>query len=172
MGRTLLVAVVFGLLIVLFALTRVFWLNALLLFAAGACMVMVFAMLSSLVQLNAPNEMRGRVMSIYMVAFRGGMPLGSLAAGWMATLDRRPVGADGQRRALNGRGGMVPAQEPRREGTVDEWPMRFWSATVLFRLITAPGLLAQQDTQAERTGSESERADTGRVRSDGAATDR
>ena len=41
-------------------------------------MVMVFAMLSSLVQLNAPNEMRGRVMSIYMVAFRGGMPLGSL----------------------------------------------------------------------------------------------
>jgi predicted MFS family arabinose efflux permease len=46
---------------------------------------MVFAMLSSLVQLNAPNEMRGRVMSIYMVAFRGGMPLGSLVGGWIAT---------------------------------------------------------------------------------------
>jgi predicted MFS family arabinose efflux permease len=29
--------------------------------------------------------MRGRVMSIYMVAFRGGMPLGSLAGGWLAT---------------------------------------------------------------------------------------
>ena len=56
-----------------------------LLFGAGACMVMVFAMLSSLVQLNAPNEMRGRVMSIYMVAFRGGMPLGSLVAGYAAT---------------------------------------------------------------------------------------
>ena len=63
-----------------------FWLNAALLFAAGACMVMVFATLSSLVQLNAPNEMRGRVMSLYMVAFRGGMPLGSLVAGWLATL--------------------------------------------------------------------------------------
>jgi predicted MFS family arabinose efflux permease len=49
-------------------------------------MVMVFAMLSSLVQLIAPNEMRGRVVSIYMVAFRGGMPLGSLAAGYAATL--------------------------------------------------------------------------------------
>jgi predicted MFS family arabinose efflux permease len=49
-------------------------------------MVMVFATLSSLVQLNAPNEMRGRVMSLYMVAFRGGMPLGSLVGGWMATL--------------------------------------------------------------------------------------
>ncbi len=32
----------------------------------------------------APNEMRGRVMSIYMLAFRGGMPLGSLVSGWFA----------------------------------------------------------------------------------------
>jgi MFS family permease len=48
-------------------------------------------MLSSLVQLNAPNEMRGRVMSIYMVAFRGGMPLGSLAAGWLATSVSTPI---------------------------------------------------------------------------------
>jgi MFS family permease len=43
------------------------------------------------VQLNAPNEMRGRVMSIYMVAFRGGMPIGSLAAGWLATLTSAPA---------------------------------------------------------------------------------
>jgi MFS family permease len=87
MGRTvLLIQIVFGALMVLFALTRYFWLNVALLFAAGACMVMVFATLSSLVQLNAPNEMRGRVMSLYMVAFRGGMPLGSLAGGWLATL--------------------------------------------------------------------------------------
>jgi predicted MFS family arabinose efflux permease len=78
--------VVFGVLIALFAVSRVFWLNAALLFAAAACMVMVFATLSSLVQLNAPNEMRGRVMSLYMVAFRGGNPLGSLTGGWLATL--------------------------------------------------------------------------------------
>jgi MFS family permease len=92
MGRTLLLLqVAFGVLVALFAVTRVFWLNAVLLFGAGACMVMVFAMLSSLVQLNAPNEMRGRVMSIYMVAFRGGMPLGSLAAGWVATLAGAPA---------------------------------------------------------------------------------
>ena len=30
-------------------------------------------------------------MSIYMVAFRGGMPLGSLAAGWLATLTSAPA---------------------------------------------------------------------------------
>jgi predicted MFS family arabinose efflux permease len=43
------------------------------------------------VQLNAPNEMRGRVMSLYMVAFRGGMPLGSLAGGWLATITSAPT---------------------------------------------------------------------------------
>ena len=91
MGRTLLILqVVFGVLIALFAVTRIFWINAVLLFGCAACMVMVFAMLSSLVQLNAPNEMRGRVMSIYMVAFRGGMPLGSLVAGWTATRSSAP----------------------------------------------------------------------------------
>lgn len=87
MGRTLLVLqVVFGGLIVLFAITRVIWINGALLYAGGACMVMVFATISSLVQLTAPNELRGRVMSIYMVAFRGGMPLGSLVAGYAATI--------------------------------------------------------------------------------------
>ncbi len=92
MGRAVLVIqIVFGALMVLFAFTRVFWLNAALLFGAGACMVMVFATLSSLVQLNAPNEMRGRVMSLYMVAFRGGMPLGSLVGGWLANFAGAPT---------------------------------------------------------------------------------
>ena len=92
MGLTaLVVQFTFGTLIVIFAMTRVLWINELLLFGAGATMVMCYAMLSSLVQLIAPNEMRGRVMSIYMVAFRGGMPLGSLVAGWIATLTSAPV---------------------------------------------------------------------------------
>jgi MFS family permease len=91
MGRMLLlVQFAYGVLIVVFAQLGTFWANAVVLFAAGACMVIVSAMLSSLVQLNAPNEMRGRVMSIYMVAFRGGMPLGSLTAGWLATLASTP----------------------------------------------------------------------------------
>ena len=92
MGHALLlIQFLFGVLVVLFAITRLFWVNAVLLFGAGACMVMVFATLSSLVQLNAPNEMRGRVMSIYMVAFRGGMPIGSLVAGWLATMTSAPA---------------------------------------------------------------------------------
>jgi MFS family permease len=62
-----------------------------LLFGAGACMVMVFAVLASLVQLIVPDAMRGRVMSIYMMAFRGGMPIGSLVAGYVATLASAPT---------------------------------------------------------------------------------
>ena len=37
-------------------------------------------------QLAVPDELRGRVLSIYMVAFRGGMPLGSLVSGYLITL--------------------------------------------------------------------------------------
>jgi MFS family permease len=92
MGRALLgIQILFGLLLITFASTRILFVNDLLLFAAGACMVMLFAMLSSLVQLNAPDAMRGRVMSIYMMAFRGGMPLGSLAGGWIATYAGAPA---------------------------------------------------------------------------------
>jgi predicted MFS family arabinose efflux permease len=92
MGRTVLtMQMVCGVLVILFAVTRVLVLNAALLFMIGVCLVMAMALLSSLVQLIAPNEMRGRVMSIYMVAFRGGMPLGSLAAGWVATRTSAPT---------------------------------------------------------------------------------
>jgi MFS family permease len=86
MGRTLLgVQIVFGLLVISFSASRVLWLSHLLLFACGAALIIVFSLTSSLVQLTVPDRLRGRVMGIYMVAFRGGMPLGSLAAGFAAT---------------------------------------------------------------------------------------
>jgi predicted MFS family arabinose efflux permease len=53
-------------------------------FIAGACIVGVVSLYSSLVQLMITDAMRGRVMSIFMLAFRGGMPLGNLVAGYMA----------------------------------------------------------------------------------------
>ena len=61
-----------------------------ILFLAGGGADRVFSMTASLVQLIVPDHMRGRVMSIYMVAFRGGMPLGSLAGGWVASLTSAP----------------------------------------------------------------------------------
>lgn len=51
------------------------------LFFGGMALIACFALLSSLVQLMATDEMRGRVMSLYNIAFRGGMPIGSLITG-------------------------------------------------------------------------------------------
>jgi MFS family permease len=92
MGWTaLLVQAIYGLLIIAFAVSRVLWLSDLLLFLTGAALMVVFSTVTSLVQMTAPNEMRGRVMSIYMLAFRGGMPLGSLVSGWLATFLGAPL---------------------------------------------------------------------------------
>jgi MFS family permease len=62
-----------------------------LLIFAGAALICVFSMTASLVQLIVPDHLRGRVVSIYMVAFRGGMPLGSLASGFAASLTSAPL---------------------------------------------------------------------------------
>jgi MFS family permease len=92
MGLTaLLMQAIYGTLILAFSLSHVLWLSEILLFFTGAALMMVFSTVTSLVQLIAPDDMRGRVMSIYMVAFRGGMPLGSLASGYLATFIGSPM---------------------------------------------------------------------------------
>ncbi len=46
----------------------------------------------SLVQIIVTNEMRGRVMSVYNVAFRGGMPFGNLATGFSSVNQHLIIG--------------------------------------------------------------------------------
>ena len=75
----------FGAAMALFSLSRTPVLSAAILFIAGALLVMCFSLTTSLAQLLAPPELRGRVVSIYMLAFRGGSPLGGLASGWLVT---------------------------------------------------------------------------------------
>jgi MFS family permease len=88
---TLCVQIAFGFLIALFAVTRVIYVSYALLFLTNVALMIIFSTVTSLVQLIAPNEMRGRVMSIYMLAFRGGMPLGSLASGYLASVFSAPA---------------------------------------------------------------------------------
>jgi predicted MFS family arabinose efflux permease len=52
-----------------------------LLTGSGFCLTTAFSTLNSLVQEMAPDALRGRVLSIFGLAFRGGGPLGSLLAG-------------------------------------------------------------------------------------------
>lgn len=74
----------FAVLIIAFGVARSLPVSLAIAFFAGACIVGVVSLYSSLVQLTATDAMRGRVMSIFMLAFRGGMPLGNLIAGWVA----------------------------------------------------------------------------------------
>ena len=92
MGRTLLIVqVVFGLIVAAFAMSRTLWISEVLLFCSGIAVMLVTALTTSLVQLIVPDHLRGRVVSIYMVAFRGGMPLGSLATGFASNFVSVPV---------------------------------------------------------------------------------
>ena len=84
-GRiALMLQLIFATLLIAFAASRFFPVSLLIAFGAGACIVGVISLYSSLVQLMISDAMRGRVMSIFMLAFRGGMPLGNLLAGFVA----------------------------------------------------------------------------------------
>ena len=85
-GRLMLIFLgLFGAAMAAFSLSRTPALSAVILFVAGSLLVMCFSLTTSLAQLLAPPELRGRVVSIYMLAFRGGSPLGGLASGWLVT---------------------------------------------------------------------------------------
>ena len=81
--RALVVMLVLGLLIAGFGYSSNVGLSAVLLFAGGAALMIVFALNASIVQAYVGDAMRGRVMSVYNVAFRGGMPMGSLLSGFL-----------------------------------------------------------------------------------------
>ncbi len=81
---------VFGGLSIAFAASRILAFSYVVLFLAGASMVAVFATFMTLVQTNVEEAMRGRVVSVYSLAFRGAMPLGNLAAGSLAAVVTAP----------------------------------------------------------------------------------
>ena len=84
-GRlALMLQLAFACTLVAFGLSRSLAASLVIAFFAGICIVGVISLYSSLVQLTTSDAMRGRVMSIFMLAFRGGMPLGNLLAGYVA----------------------------------------------------------------------------------------
>jgi MFS family permease len=74
----------FGVSLILFALSRTFWLSMFLLAPAGFCIMTQLASTNTLIQSMVTNNMRGRVMGIYSMMFMGMAPFGSLIAGYMA----------------------------------------------------------------------------------------
>ncbi|MBS1823082.1 MAG: MFS transporter [Acidobacteria bacterium] len=83
-GRlTLLILVVLGIIIAGFAVSRWLPLSCVLMFLAGTAMMASASFMLSLAQLMTTDAMRGRVMSVYNLAFRAGIPLGALVLGKM-----------------------------------------------------------------------------------------
>ncbi len=64
-----------------FAFSHWLPLSCVLIFLAGAAIMASASLMLSLVQVIVSDQMRGRVMSVYNLAFRAGIPLGSLALG-------------------------------------------------------------------------------------------
>lgn len=89
--KSLIVMAVLGIVITAFGSSRVLAASAVLVFVSGSLLMIVFALNTSLVQLYVSDTMRGRVMSVYNVAFRGGMPLGSLASGLLIKQTSAPA---------------------------------------------------------------------------------
>ena len=91
-GRVALIMLIcLGAAIAGFSLSRSLPFSYAMLVLVGASMMVVFATVTSLVQLITTNEMRGRVMSVYNCAFRGGMPMGNLLSGWLVPIFTAPV---------------------------------------------------------------------------------
>jgi predicted MFS family arabinose efflux permease len=89
--KSLVVMVLLGIMIGGFGLSKYLPTSAILLFASGCLLMVVFTLNSSLVQTYVSDAMRGRVMSVYNVAFRGGMPLGSIISGFLIRQTSAPT---------------------------------------------------------------------------------
>jgi MFS family permease len=71
----------FGVSLILFSMSRNFWLSAGLLVPAGYCMMTQMASSNTLIQAMVPDRLRGRVMAVYSMGFMGMAPIGALLAG-------------------------------------------------------------------------------------------
>lgn len=69
-----------------FAASKWLPLSCVLIFIAGATIMASASLMLSLVQLIVVDSMRGRVMSVYNLAFRAGIPLGALILGKLIPL--------------------------------------------------------------------------------------
>ena len=91
-GRTIIIAgTVFGIMLALFASSRVLGLALALLALVGAAMIVNNALINTLLQTLVPDHLRGRVMGFYSFMFVGMAPLGAFQAGVFAERLGTPV---------------------------------------------------------------------------------
>mgnify|MGYP003693736107 CR=1 FL=1 len=85
LGRVIAVATLgFGVALIAFTLSKLFWLSLLLLAGVGMGWMVLIAASNTALQTLADDAMRGRVMSLFSMMLVGMAPFGSLLAGWFA----------------------------------------------------------------------------------------
>ncbi|MEH2090573.1 MFS transporter [Nostoc sp.] len=85
-GKVLALGIGFmGVSLIIFALSRVFWLSLLSLFAAGFGFILQIIAGRTLLQLLVSDENRGQITGLYVMASTGAVPIGNLIAGALAS---------------------------------------------------------------------------------------
>jgi MFS family permease len=85
LGRTIAFSLVrFGVGLILFSLSRNFWLSLALLPLVGSGFMLPMSAANTLLQTLTPDQLRGRIMSLFLMMFMGAPPLASLLAGSLA----------------------------------------------------------------------------------------
>ena len=84
-------ASLFGIGLIAFSFSRMLWLSLFLMLFTGFGMMVQMASSNTVLQTIVDDEMRGRLMGFYTMAYRGMVPVGSLLAGGLAA----PIGAPG-----------------------------------------------------------------------------
>jgi MFS family permease len=77
-------AVVLSTGILVLSVVRDFWLAAGLLFVVGAAQILFLSRCNTTLQITVPDELRGRVMSLYTLVFAGVSPVGAFLLGGIA----------------------------------------------------------------------------------------
>jgi predicted MFS family arabinose efflux permease len=70
--------------LILFAIFRILPVSLIMLVIMGWGLMSVVNISNALIQTHVPDNLRGRVMSVFILIFQGGLPLGSLLVGWLA----------------------------------------------------------------------------------------
>jgi len=85
--RNLLIgALIFCVLEAIFAVSHTYLLSLVLIASVGFSQIAFTALANTTLQTVAPDHLRGRVMSVYMLFFAGSIPLGNLLVGWLSGL--------------------------------------------------------------------------------------
>ncbi len=90
-ARMLMSAIFFCVLEALFAISPWYFLSLILIASVGFAQIAFSAIANTTLQTVAPDHLRGRIMSVYMLVFAGSIPLGNLFTGGLAHLFGAPI---------------------------------------------------------------------------------